>query len=125
MKISSLTLLLLFLSNAMTAHAVAPSCNPHSTGNYILYQGTVKQAYINTSNVVLIYFENALPQGSECGFAIEVRDAGIYSIDENPTFGYMLYSTALTAVAEGKSVIMQMRGTASGYPKIDRIWIAK
>jgi hypothetical protein len=125
MKISSLALLLLFLSNAMTANAVAPSCNSHSTGNYISYKGTVKQAYINTSNVVLIYFEDILPQGGECGFDISNRDAGIFPVDENPTFGYMLYSTALAAVAEGKSVSIQMRGSASGYPKIDRIWIDK
>ncbi|WP_251359709.1 hypothetical protein [Kangiella sp. TOML190] len=45
------------------------------------------------------------------------------SLDDNPEFAKLFYSTALSANAQNKKVSIQMRGTYDGYLKADRIWL--
>lgn len=57
------------------------------------------------------------------GFNPAVASAAIIKVDDHPDFAKLFYSTALAAQASGREVTIQMRGVASGYLVIDRIWL--
>lgn len=121
-KIVPLLLLLLPLAS----HAASPTCYTHSTGNYCKYEGKVQRIYINSSNLILLYFEDPADVATVNSFGINISDgnAAAFMVSDNPIFAEMFYSTALTAQASGRSVSIQMRGSQQGYLKFDRIWLS-
>lgn len=118
-----ISLVLLFCS--FSTFAAAPSCYELSSGNYCNYKGKVQRVYINDSGLILVYFDaDASIEGAAAvGFSISQPSAGGYLLQTNADFAKLLYSTALAAKASGSEIGLQMRGTVSGYLKIDRIWM--
>ena len=108
------------------SHAAAPTCQMTSTGSpYCQYTGKVSRIYINSSNLILVYYDTPLnlADAEAVGYSPTSTTAMSYPLAENPDFGKLFYSTALAAKASGKSVTIQMRGTHWGYLKFDRIWL--
>lgn len=125
MKKILLTLSFLVLSS-VCSYALATKPNCYSSGNgYCQYKGQVSKVYVNAGNIILLYFDEAMaPADAQvAGYTISSGVAGAYKITNNPDFAKMLYSTLLTAKSQNKEVQVQMRGTESGYMKIDRVWI--
>ena len=116
-------ILILMLSNSVWA--AKPVCTSHSSGDYYDFTGNISRVYINNSNVILIYFDQgvSVSEAAACGFSITNGSAALYTLDTNPDFAKLLYSTALAAHASNKQVTMQMRSVVSGYLMVDRIWI--
>ena len=106
--------------------ADTPTCHDHPGGNYCKYTGKVANIYVNSGNVILMYFENAvdvsIPQSR--GFYVTSGGAGALNISDNPDFASYFYSTALAAQASGRDVTVQMRGVKHGNLHIDRIWLS-
>lgn len=118
----------LMLSVSLSAFSAAPTCQHSSTGEaYCQYSGKVKKVYINSSNVMLIYFDTNLDleETESVGFTVTSRVAAAYPAGENLDFAKMFYSTALAAQASDRNVTIQMRGNFSSYLKFDRIWLAE
>lgn len=93
---------------------------------YCQYQGKITRAYINEDNLMLIYFEQPFDVAitATAGITgVSNGQAGSYIITDNQNYSEFLYSTALTALAAEKTVIMQFYEARSGYLKIDKIWI--
>ncbi len=124
MKYLGLVLAILLSSNA--ALAAKPTCSVASSG-YCQYIGPVRQVYVNSGNLILLTFDVGIDPADAAiaGFTPSRGDAAAYPVDENPEFGKLLYSTMLTAQASKRQVTIQMRGTSSGYLKIDRIWMVE
>lgn len=119
-------LLIVGLLSPTMAPAAAPTCHSHTSGPYCAYTGTVKKAYVNTSNRILFYFDTPLDLSlvESVGLAgITHHTAASISISEHPDFAKSAYATMLAAQARGATVSIQLRGNAAGYLKIDRIWI--
>jgi len=110
---------------AVFANAGAPTCHTHSSGNYCKYYGPVSQIYINSSNQILLYFEEPVDvsEANSVGMGISSGIAASFNVTENPEFAKLFYSTALAAQASGRNVSIQMRGSYGGYLKFDRIWL--
>ena len=125
MRILRLSILSLLLISSPLSFAGAPTCHTHGGGNYCAYTGYVDRAYINSGGLFLLYFDTPLNLSvpSSVGFNASSTQAAAFPVSESDQFGYMLYSTALSALSENKRVTIQMRGTYGGYLKIDRIWI--
>lgn len=103
-------------------------CKPQNSSGYCQYNGKVASLYVNKSKHILMYFENPMNDGlpSSAGISgVSEYGAGLVDLGEYPEFGQLFYSTAMAAQAQGKNVKVQMRGTAYGYMKIDRIWLAQ
>ena len=120
----------LFLACLMGVSPVALAAKPacYAThGGYCQYDGKVKSIYVNSGNIILLYFDTAIPTGdvSVAGFSITNGGAAAYRMTDNPAFANLFYSTALAAQASGRAVTIQMRGTESGYLQFDRIWLAE
>ena len=118
----------LILSVSSTAFSAAPTCSVTSSGaSYCQYTGKVKKIYINSSSLILIYFDTALDleQTESVGFTVSNRSAAAYPSSENQDFAQMFYSTALAAQASGRNVTIQMLGNYGSYLKFDRIWLAE
>lgn len=116
-------ILALLLLLPMAGYAASPACHD----NYCQYTGKVERIYINSSNLILLYFEEPIDiaDANSYGMNISNGSAAAFLATGNPTFAQMFYSTALTAQASGRSVQIQMRGSEQGYLKFDRIWIAQ
>jgi hypothetical protein len=106
--------------------ASTPTCHEYPGGNYCVYSGVVQSIYVNASNTILLYFDNAVDVSIPQSFGINVTrgNAAAIAIGDNPEFAKFFYSTALAAQASGRKVTIQMRGVTSGYLKADRIWLA-
>lgn len=120
-----LTVAVLFLLLSSNAFSGMPSCSSAS-GGYCHYKGKVADIYINSGNIILLYFDTAMPpeNAGVAGFSITNGAAAAYNMSDNPDFAKLFYSTALAAQASGRDVTIQMRGNQSGYLKFDRIWLA-
>ncbi|MBC7008312.1 hypothetical protein BIZ38_07515 [Pseudoalteromonas sp. BZK2] len=106
-------------------YAAAPTCHEHKGVGYCKYVGRVKSLYVNSSNIILLYFDTPVErsQPNQYGFNISYDSAAAIDISQHPEFATYFYSTALAAQASGRNVSIQMRGVQSGYLKIDRIWL--
>lgn len=112
----------ILLSNFIMA--ATPTCHSGS-GGYCRYTGKVERIYVNSGNLILLYFDSRVPLDvpASIGFNATQNAAASFNIDANPEFAKLLYSTALAAQASGRVVTIQMNGVQSGYLKIDRIWL--
>ena len=108
--------------------AAAPTCVTNSSGSGVCtYTGKVKNIYINSGGLILLYFDMklAIADAEAVGLTISNDNAAAYLVSANPDFAKLFYSTALAAQASKRDVTIQMRGTQSGYLKFDRIWLAE
>jgi hypothetical protein len=119
-----ISLCLLVISSSVLAGK--PTCSSASSG-YCSYTGKVSRIYINSGNIILMYFDTPIPTGDTevASFTITNGGAGLIRVSDNPEFAKLFYSTALAAQASKRNVSVQMRGTIRGYLKIDRIWLAE
>ena len=126
MKKTLFIVLLLCVFSTYT-YADAPNCLENGDDDYCGYTGKVQSIYVNSGNLVLMYFDTPMdPENAKlAGMQITVPNAGAVSIDQNPEFAKLFYSTALSAQATKRNVSVQMRGQIGGFPKIDRIWLAE
>lgn len=117
---------ILFVLLSVNAFADAPYCSS-GDGRYCAYSGYVEALYVNEHNLILLYFDTALPAGeaSKVGLSVSGTKAVALSLTANPDFAKLFYSTALAAQAANKRVDIQMRSTFLGYLQADRIWINK
>lgn len=124
MKALAILTLMFTLLLSSNVRAGAPTCHSAS-GGYCQYSGIVKRIYINSGNIILIYFENAIniSEAETAGFTISNGAAAAFRVSNNPDFAKMFYSTALAAQASGRKVAIQMRGVESGYLAFDRVWL--
>ena len=126
-KTSVILKFLLFFATFFSSYsyAAAPTCHDNKGAGYCKYVGKVKSIYVNSSNIVLLYFDTPVDvsQPQEYGFNISNGFAAAIDITKTPEFASYFYSTALAAQASGRNVSIQMRGVQSGYLKIDRIWL--
>lgn len=108
------------------ALAAKPTCSPNYNG-YCSYTGTVNRIYINSGNLILIYFDEPISQSEpeKAGLSVTETSAAAYKVNDNPEFAQLFYSTALAAQASKRKVTIQMRGTTHGYLKFDRIWLSE
>ena len=103
------------------------TCQTTSSGTaYCLFNGTIKELYINSSNTILVYFDTpvsvSVPQS--VGLNVTQTTATALTMTEsNSDFAKLFYSTALAAHMAGRNVKIQMRDVEGGYLKFDRIWI--
>ncbi|MGD8112537.1 hypothetical protein [Vibrio sp. TRT 17S01] len=124
MKLKLFIALSLLLST--NAFAKAPTCSS-SGGGYCSYLGMVERIYVNSGNLILVYFDVPMSESEpgKAGMDVSNYAAGAIKINDNPDFAKLFYSTALAAQSSGRRISIQMRGSISGYPKIDRIWLEK
>jgi len=116
---------ILFLVFSCSSFSAAPSCSS-AYGGYCAYVGKVDRIYINSGNLILLYFDTpmSIETASDAGLTVTNGGAAAYNMSDNLEFAKMFYSTALAAQASGREVNIQMRGTQSGYLKFDRIWLS-
>lgn len=116
----------LFSVVSFSSIAAKPTCSPNYNG-YCSYTGTVARIYINSGNLILIYFDEPinLSEPSKAGLSITEASAAAYKVNDNPEFAKLFYSTALAAQASKRKVTIQMRGITHGYLKFDRIWLSE
>ncbi|WP_064791904.1 hypothetical protein [Shewanella woodyi] len=121
-----LMLLVVSLLVSFSAQASAPTCHSSHNG-YCQYGGKVSRIYVNSGNLILLYFDEAMDPalGSEANMSLNSGVAAAVLITQNPEFAKLFYSTALAAQASQRNVTIQMRGTIGGYMKADRIWLAE
>jgi hypothetical protein len=125
LKMNKKMVMILLLLLPMASYAASPTCHTNPSGNYCQYIGKVTQIYINSSNLILLYFEEPIDiaDANSYGMNISNGSAAAFLVSDNPTFAQMFYSTALAAQASGRTVTIQMRGSQNGYLKFDRIWL--
>lgn len=122
-----ITAVLLLLSHK--ANAAEPTCQFSSSGSwYCQYNGSVNRIYVNSGNMILLYFDTCYSQATldasaSNGLNFTQRCAASIPLSDNPDFAKLFYSTALSAQTSKRSVSIQMRGTHGGYVKMDRIWL--
>jgi hypothetical protein len=119
--------IIFIMSGLLSSFVVAgqPTCHS-SSGGYCTYTGKVQRIYINSGNLILMYFDTPVPLEvpANIGYNVTQSPAAAIVVNSNPDFAKLFYSTALAAQASGRDVSIQMRGTFSGYLLIDRIWLA-
>ena len=121
------TLSIFFFVFALNAFAAKPVCYAEH-GGYCVYNGKVSRIYINSGNVILLYFDTPIDQGEwdKAGITgVSGTSAAALRVDSAPEFAKLFYSTALAAQASKRSVSIQMRGSESGFLKFDRIWLSE
>ncbi|WP_335899893.1 hypothetical protein [Shewanella algae] len=113
---------LIFILNINQVHAAKPGC---SEQGYCSYRGKVKQLYVNSTGLILLYFDTVFDpsEASIVSKNVIYGFAAAVPISENPEFAKLFYSTALSANLGQRNVSIQMRGEVAGYLKIDRIWL--
>ena len=122
---------ILLSSFSFKLYAAEPTCQFSSAGNwYCQYSGTVDRIYVNSGNMILLYFDTCFQQttldaSASNGLTFNQRCAASIPLTDNPDFAKLFYSTALSAQASKRNVTIQMRGTHSSYVKMDRIWLAQ
>ena len=123
MKIIVSLILVLFVSSSWAA---APTCH-NNAGSYCRYTGKVSSIYVNSGNLILMYFDTPvdIAEAAAVGFNITQNNAAAYRISENPDFAKLFYSTALAAQATGRDIYIQMHSTEGSYLKFDRIWLSE
>lgn len=111
---------------SFTALASVPTCHSSYNG-YCQYHGKVSRIYVNSGNLILLYFDTEMDpgEGSTASMSLTTGAAAAVKMSDNPEFAKLFYSTALAAQASQRNVQIQMRGTISGYMKIDRIWLSE
>lgn len=111
---------------SFSVFASKPTCSSAS-GGYCQYVGKVNKIYINSSGVILMYFDTlaSRDEAAAAGFNITQVNAAALPLNENPEFAKLFYSTALTAQASDREVLVQMHGVSGAYLKLDRIWLAE
>lgn len=117
---------LVAIIGSSSAFAAKPVC--HDThGGYCSYTGKVERIYINSGNVILLYFDTTMDDGEweKAGYDAANRSATAIQLNDNPEFAKLFYSTALAAQASKRSISIQMRGLYQGYLKADRIWLSQ
>ncbi|WP_367987506.1 hypothetical protein AB2S62_13545 [Vibrio sp. NTOU-M3] len=124
MKLKLFIALSLLLST--NAFASAPTCSS-TYGGYCSYVGMVERIYVNSGNLILVYFDAPMSESEpgKAGMDVTNHTAAAIKINDNPDFAKLFYSTALAAQSSGRRISMHMRGSVSGFPKIDRIWLEK
>ncbi|TQV68117.1 hypothetical protein FKG94_23795 [Exilibacterium tricleocarpae] len=126
MKKNLLTITLVATLFQLPAYAGAPTCHTSSGVPYCNYTGAVKKLYINSSGLILVYFDTLMDQDQPINVGIQGLsryNAAAYQISENTDYANYLYSTLLTAQSMAKPVTFQMWGTQSGYMKVTKIWL--
>ncbi|QDO85851.1 hypothetical protein FM037_24555 [Shewanella psychropiezotolerans] len=115
--------LMMLMLASFTALASVPVCYD----GYCQYHGKVSRIYVNSVNLILLYFDTAMDpgEGSTASMSLTTGAAAAVKMSDNPEFAKLFYSTALAAQACQRNVQIQMRGTISGYMKIDRIWLSE
>lgn len=111
---------------AGAAEASAPYCAPYQGSGYCQYTGRVVQAYINSGNQIILYFDTPMNLADPASVGISgvtVGNAASYNMSANVEFGKALYASLLAAQARGATIIVQMWGVSGGYLQIDRIWV--
>jgi len=109
---------------SLNAIADKPVCHS-SSGGYCSYYGYVDKIYVNSGNLILLYFDTAMDDGEwdKAGFQASSRTATAIRIDDNPEFAKLFYSTALAAQTSKRMISIQMRGNYGNYLLADRIWL--
>jgi hypothetical protein len=116
----------LALFQAPPASAGAPNCYPYNGSGYCQYDGRVREAYINSSNQIILYFDTPVNPASAAavGLAgVTVDSAAIYLMQNNPDFGKALFAAMLAAQSRGAMVSVQMHSVYGGFLVMDRIWV--
>lgn len=117
---------LLMLASTGPALADRPECSTSaSTGTpYCKYRGLVSRSYVSQGGAVLMHFDTAFASAAEVTIPnVTMLNACVVLVEQNQDFAKMFYASALMAQASGKTVTVQMRGSADGYPLCDRIWV--
>jgi hypothetical protein len=117
---------LLMLTCATPALADRPECGTSSTTGtpYCQYRGLVSRSYVSQGGAVLMHFDTAFTSAAEVTIPnVTVLNACLVQVDQNQNFAKMFYASALMAQASGKTVTVQMRGSADGHALCDRIWV--
>jgi predicted membrane-bound mannosyltransferase len=117
---------LLMLACTGPALADRPECSTSATTGtpYCQYRGLVSRSYVSQGGAVLMHFDTAFASAAEVTIPnVTVLNACLVQVDQNQNFAKMFYASALMAQASGKTVTVQMRGSADGYPLCDRIWV--
>ena len=119
---TAIALIALLISSSCFADK--PLCY-ESYGGYCQYTGFVQKIYVNSGNLILMYFDTTMDEGEwdTAGIVASNRNAAAIVINDNPDFAKLFYSTALSAQASKRKVTVQLRGAHSGYLKIDRVWL--
>jgi hypothetical protein len=120
-------LALLVGGGSASSRADAPQCYQYSGGWYCEYTGHVSQAYVNSNNWVLLYFDTPLNPSvpaSVGATGVSVYNAALYVMSNNRDFGKALYASLLSAQSRGTTVTVQMYGVNDGYLQMDRIWVS-
>jgi hypothetical protein len=68
-------------------------------------------------------FDVSLPSSVGLSGVTQGGEFGYY-VSTDPDFAKMLYSTLLTAQAQGKNIDITAKSVNNGYLMIDRIWLA-
>jgi hypothetical protein len=109
-----------------SAIAGAPNCYPYNGSGYCQYDGRVREAYINSSNQIILYFDTPVNPASAAAVGlggVTVDSAAIYNMQNNPDFGRALFAAMLAAQSRGATVSVQMHSVYGGYLVMDRIWV--
>jgi len=113
--------------SSFSAAANEPVCHQNGSDPYCQYTGKVSNIYVNSGNLILMYFDTSLDTttAQEIGFNTSKNNAAAIKISDNEGFAKFFYSTALAAQSSKRDVTIQMRGNVGSYLKIDRIWLAE
>lgn len=124
-------ILLFFLVSFVpaTARADAPYCYNTSSGTPLCqYTGKVRQAYINSGGMILLYFDTALDLSAPSSVGLDgVTNASAAAVFKNdtPDFAKSFYASVLSAQARDATISIQMKSSKYGYLVADRIWIVQ
>lgn len=117
----------LIVFSSSTLKAAAPTCQVSSANEpYCSYKGKIEVLYVNDSNNILLYFDTDLNLDNATNVGITgvtAKDRVVVRYDQNVKFADYFYSTALSAFAAKKTVLIQMRTVYGGALVADRIWI--
>jgi hypothetical protein len=109
------------------ASSAPPQCYVYGSGGYCQYNGKVREAYINSSEQIILYFDAPVDaaQAASVGLAgVTVTGAAIYNmVGGSKDFGKSLFAAMLAAQARGAEVSIQMHSVSGGYLVMDRIWV--
>lgn len=75
-------------------YAAAPSCHAYKESGYCKYVGKVKSIYVNSSNIILLYFDTPVDvsQSQEYGFNISYYFSAAIDITKISEFESYFYS---------------------------------